>query len=116
ALHLHAYLRRDGPAAMLSSVFTGMGLHDRDSLADGSPPGPSLLRLYLEAWLRDVQFWGGAMGIEDGAHCWLCGRPLEQADRVTRVPNLGLFVHTSCHQIDLELTDDDSTDRRRSVD
>lgn len=48
ALHLHAYLRRDGPAAMLSSVFTGMGLHDRDSLADGSPPGPSLLRLYLE--------------------------------------------------------------------
>src|SRR5262249_23508467 len=41
-----------------------------------------------------VQLSGGAMGIEDGAHCWLCGRPLEQADRVTRVPNLSLFVHT----------------------
>jgi hypothetical protein len=35
---------------------------------------------------------------------------------VTRVPNLSLFVHTSCYEIDLELTDDDSTDLRLSVD
>jgi len=56
------------------------------------------------------------MGLEGGGHCWLRGRPLERADRVRRVPNWGLIVHTSCYHIDLELADDDSTDRRLDID
>ena len=82
ALHLHAYSRRDGPAAMLSSVFTGMGLHDRDSLADGSPPGPSLLRLYLEISLGESSnsreaLWGSRTGLTAGFVADHSNRPIE---------------------------------------
>ena len=56
------------------------------------------------------------MRVEDGGHCWLCGRSLERTDRVTRIPNLGLIVHTFCYQIDVELAHDDATDRRCGMD
>jgi len=47
---------------------------------------------------------------------WLCGRPLEPTDRVTLIPKSGLTVHTSCHQTERELADDDQTDRRFGMD
>ena len=56
------------------------------------------------------------MGLEDSGQCWLCGRSLERTDPVTHIPNLSFIVHTSCYQVELELTNDDSTDRRFGVD